>query len=168
MERAYQTLQDRLIKEMRLAGINDYLEANAFLANYIPVHNHNLAVQPILPIDCHEPLRPENDLELIFSQREMRILSKDLQFQFERTIYQIITDRPAYALKNREVTVCKSTNGKITILLNQEKLNFKRFVHHPKRAPLTSGKTLEWKPSADHPWRTYGKKLNGKPVSFPN
>jgi hypothetical protein len=168
VERAYQTLQDRLIKELRLAGINDYLEANAFLANYIPIYNQNFAVQPILPIDCHEPLRPENDLELIFSQREIRTLSKDLHFNFERTVYQIITDRPAYALQERKVTVCKSSTGKITVLLNQEPLAFKRFTHQPKRAPLTSGKALEWKPAKDHPWRTYGKKLNGKPVNVPN
>ena len=168
VERAYQTLQDRLIKELRLAGINDYHEANAFLANYIPVYNQNFAVQPILPIDCHEPLRPENDLELIFSQREIRTLSKDLHFNFERTVYQIITDRPAYALQARKVTVCKSSTGKITVLLNQEPLAFKRFTRQPKRAPLTSGKDLEWKPAEDHPWRTYGKKLNGKPVNVPN
>jgi len=95
-------------------------------------------------------------------------LTKDLHFQFERTIYQIITDRPAYALQNREVTVCKSSDGKITVLLNQKPLVFKRFISQPKRAPLISGKVLEWKPAADHPWRTYGKKLDGKPVSVPN
>jgi transposase len=168
VERAYQTLQDRLIKEMRLVGINDYQKANAFLVTYIPVYNQNFAVQPILPIDCHEPLRPENDLELIFSEKETRTLNKNLHFQFERTIYQIITDRPAYALQKREVTVCKSSTGKITVLLNHEPLAFKRFIRQPKRAPLTPGKALEWKPAADHPWRTYGKKLNGKPVSVPN
>jgi len=168
VERAYQTLQDRLVKELRLAGINDYQEANAFLADYIPIHNQNFAVQPILATDCHEPLRPENDLDLIFSQRVSRTLSKDLQFQFDRTVYQIITDRPAYALQKRDVTVCKSAKGKITVLLNQEFLAFKRFIRQPKRAPLTSGKALEWKPASDHPWRSYGKKLNGKPVIAPN
>jgi len=168
VERAYQTLQDRLVKELRLAGINDYQEANTFLADYISVHNQNFAVQAILPADCHEPLRPENDLDLIFSQQVRRTLSKDLQFQFDRIVYQIITERPAYALQKREVTVCKSANGKITVLLNQECLDFKCFVRQPRRAPLTSGKALEWKPAADHPWRTYGKKLNGKPISAPN
>lgn len=168
VERAYQTLQDRLVKELRLAGINNYQEANAFLANYIPIYNQVFAVLPILPTDSHEPLRPENDLDLIFSKRETRTLNKDLQFQFERTVYQIITERPAYALKKRKVTVCKSMKGQITVLLNQEPLNFKRFVRQPKRNEPITGKDLEWKPAADHPWRTYGKKLNGKPVSVPN
>ena len=69
VERANRTLQDRLVKELRLAGINDYQEANAFLRDYIPVYNQMFSVQPILPINCHEPLRPENDLDLIFTQR---------------------------------------------------------------------------------------------------
>lgn len=168
VERAYQTLQDRLVKELRLAGINNYQEANAFLANYIPIYNQVFAVLPILPTDSHEPLRPENDLDLIFSKRETRTLNKDLQFQFERTVYQIITERPAYALKKRKVTVCKSMKGQITVLLNQEPLNFKRFVRQPKRNEPITGKDLEWKPAADHPWRTYGNKLNGRPVSVPN
>ena len=168
VERANQTLQDRLVKELRLAGINDYQEANAFLRNYIPVYNQRFSVQPILPIDCHEPLRPENNLDLIFTQRFTRILSKDLSFQFERTVYQILTDRPAYALQGREVKVCQSEHGKISVLLNGESLEFKRFHRQPKQKPLSTGKGLEWKPSADHPWRRYGHKIKENPVHVPN
>jgi len=168
VERANQTLQDRLVKELRLAGIENYQDANAFLRDYLPLYNQKFAVQPILPTDCHEPLLPENDLDLIFTQRFTRILSKDLHFQFERTVYQVLTDRPAYALQGREVEVCQMKNGKIRVLLNRERLDFKCFVRQPKRLPLSTGKALEWKPPADHPWRTYGKKLNGKPITIPN
>jgi len=168
VERANQTLQDRLVKELRLAGINDYQAANAFLRDYIPVYNKMFSVQPILPLDCHEPLRPENDLDLIFSQRFSRILSKDLCFQFDRTVYQILTDRPAYALQSREVEVRQSENGNISVLLNGDKLDFKPFVRQPKQHPLSTGKVLEWKPAADHPWKRYGHKINDNPVQLPN
>jgi transposase len=168
VERANQTLQDRLVKELRLAGIDNYQQANAFLRDYLPVYNQKFSVQPIQPIDGHEPLRPENDLELIFTQRYTRILSKDLSFQFERTVYQVLTDRPAYALKGREVEVCQSENGNISVLLNGDKLDFNRFHQQPKRKPLSSGKDLEWKPPADHPWRQYGYRLNGEPVHARN
>jgi len=171
VERANQTLQDRLVKEMRLAGINDYQQANAFLSEYLPIYNDRFAVQPANSIDYHEPLRPENDLELIFTKRVIRKLSKDLQFQFDRVIYQIETDRPAYALKGREVTVCEDENGKITVLLNHMQLNFKRFIRQPKRYELATGKHVEtksYKPASDHPWRHYGYKINGNPVSAPN
>jgi len=56
VERANQTLQDRLIKEMRIAGINDYHQANVFLADYLSIYNHKFAVQPTSPVDCPEPL----------------------------------------------------------------------------------------------------------------
>jgi hypothetical protein len=171
VERANQTLQDRLVKEMRLAGIEDYERANTFLADYLPDYNLKFAVQPVSPIDSHEPLRAENDLDLIFTKRVTRKLSKDLQFQFERVIYQIETDRPIYALQSREVTVCKSENGKLTVLLDQTPLNFKRFICQPKRNNLATSKDIEnksFKPAPDHPWRTYGYKVNGKPVHVSN
>jgi hypothetical protein len=171
VERANQTLQDRLVKEMRLAGITDYQQANAFLAGYLPIYNHMFAVQSANPIDSHEPLRPENDLDLIFTKRVTRKLSKDLQFQFDRVIYQIQTARPAYALQGREVTVCVSETGKLTVLLNQTPLNFKRYIRQPKRNALANSKDIERnsvKPALDHPWRTYGYKINGKPIHAPN
>lgn len=171
VERANQTLQDRLVKEMRLAGIKDYKSANAFLRDYFPVYNLKFAVHPANPIDSHEPLRPENDLELIFTKRFTRKLSKDLQFQYERVIYQIETDRPAYALQGREVTVCVSENGKLTVLLNQTPLKFTRFIRQPKRNTLATSKDIERKsvkPAPDHPWRRYGLKVNENPVQVPN
>ncbi len=171
VERANQTLQDRLVKEMRLAGIKDYQQANAFLTEYLPTYNRKFAVQPANPVDGHEPLRPENDLELIFTRRVTRKLSKDLQFQYERVIYQIETNRPAYALQGREVTVCVSQSGKVVVLLDQTALNFKRFIDQPKRNELATPKDIESrtvKPAPDHPWRQYGYKINGKPVQVPN
>jgi len=70
VERANQTLQDRLVKEMRLAGISDYQQANVFLTTYIPSYNQKFAVQPADRIDSHEPLRAENDLEWIFNKKD--------------------------------------------------------------------------------------------------
>lgn len=171
VERTNQTLQDRLVKEMRLAGINDYQQANAFLADYHPIYNQKFAVQPASPVDSHEPLHPENDLELIFTKRTSRKLSKDLQFQYERVIYQIQTERPAYVLQGREVTVCENETGKITVLLDQTPLGFKRFIQQPKRNALASSKDIERKlskPASDHPWRNYGYRIDGNPVHAPN
>jgi transposase len=167
VERVNQTLQDRLVKEMRLEGICDYEQANEFLPGYLVKHNHRFAVQPRSPIDRHEPLRPENDLDLIFTKRQTRTLSKNLDFQYDRVVYQIQTDRPTYALKNRKVTVCENEKGKITVLLNNNPIQFKRFHRQPKQNPVASSKDIErraYKPAKDHPWRTYGKKINGEPV----
>lgn len=167
VERANQTLQDRLVKEMRLEGICDYEQANEFLPGYLVKHNHRFAVKPRSPIDRHEPLRPENDLDLIFTKRQTRILSKNLEFQYERVIYQVQSDRPIYALMKRKVTICENEKGEITVLLNQKPLQFKRFYKQPKQNPVASSKEIErrsHKPAKDHPWRTYGQRINGQPV----
>ena len=167
VERANQTLQDRLIKEMRLAGISNYQEANAFLDNYIHIYNHKFAVSPASPVDSHEPLRPENNLDLIFTKRYTRKLSKNLELQYKRVIYQIQSDRPTYTLKGREVTVCENEEGKLTVFLDQTQLNFRRFFRQPKRNAVATAKDIErqsTKPSSDHPWRTYGKRISGKSI----
>jgi len=167
VERANQTLQDRLVKEMRLEGICDYEQANEFLPGYLVKHNHRFAVEPRSPIDRHEPLRPENDLDLIFTRRQTRTLSKNLEFQYNRVIYQIQSDRPLYALKKRKVTICENEKGEITVLLNQKPLQFKRFYKQPKQNPVASSKEIQRRshlPANDHPWRTYGQKINGYPV----
>ncbi len=57
VERAYQTLQDRLVKNLRLAGINDY-QRGEYVSVAISLFTiRAFAVQAILPADCHEPLR---------------------------------------------------------------------------------------------------------------
>jgi hypothetical protein len=116
-------------------------------------------------------LRTENDLEWIFTKKFNRKLSKDLQFQYNRVIYQIQSERPVYALKGREVTVLENEHGKIKVLLNQTPLEFKRFIQQPRRNAVATGKDIELcssKPAPDHPWRSYGKKINGKPIHVPN
>jgi transposase len=161
VERANQTLQDRLVKEMRLAGVISYAQANVFLLDYIPVYNQRFAVQPRSPLDSHEPLLQENKIDAILSKQFPRKLSKDLQIQYQKVIYQIATDRPAYALKERTVTVCESEAGTVSILLNGSLLEYKVFHRQPKQAAVVTSKEVNRtsKPAPDHPWRRYGHNL---------
>jgi hypothetical protein len=106
----------------------------------------------------------ENNLELIFTQLVTRRLSKDFQFQFIRAVYQIQTDRPSYALRGRQVTVCGRENGTIVVFLNQVPLDLTRFIRQPKRNGFATPKDIESrtvKPAPDHLWRQYGNKING-------
>jgi len=165
VERANQTLQDRLVKEMRLAGIDNYAQANAFLEKYIPVYNQKFAVQPRSHLDYHEPLRPENHINPILSKQSQRKISKNLQIQYQKVIYQIDTDRPAYALRGRTVTVCESEYGRIRILLNGSTLKYNVYHRQPKQAEVVTSKDIEHrktKPAPDHPWRNYGSDLDGQ------
>ncbi len=170
VERANKTFQDRLVKEMRLKHISNYEQANAFLPTFIGTYNRKFAVLSRSSINAHIPLDKDCDLDWIFSWQDTRIISKDLQIQFKKVIYQIITDRPAYALRKREVIIAQNAAGQITAYLNRKPLDLRIFHRQPKQASVLPAKYLNkpYIPPADHPWRSYGNKLNGMPVLTPD
>ena len=170
VERANGTVQDRLVKEMRLEHITDYEQANAFLPTFLAAYNRKFAVLSRSSLEAHRPLDPDCDLDWIFSWQVKRTISKDLQIQFDKVIYQIITERPAYVLTQREVIVAQNSAGEITFLLNKQHLKVKVFHRQPKQACIVPAKHLNqpYIPSANHPWRSYDNKLNGKPVPVPD
>jgi len=94
VERANGTLQDRLIKEMRLRGIRTIEEANRYLPTFIEEYNRKFGKEPRSTEDAHRPLREHDDLERIFARRSSRKVSKDLSFQYEGTFYQIKPNLP--------------------------------------------------------------------------
>jgi transposase InsO family protein len=167
VERANQTFQDRLVKELRLQKVNTYQDANAYLPEFIQFYNRKFAVLPRSTGDVHAPLDPIIDLDFLFSIHDFRIISKDLQIQFNNVTYQIITNRPAQHLASREVLVTQDAVGVVSAYLNGQLLTLVVFHKQPKLIQVVSSKSLDHPvliPSANHPWRTYGKKLNGNPV----
>jgi len=167
VERANQTFQDRLVKELRLQQINTYQEANSYLPEFIQFYNHKFAVQPRSTGDIHAALDPTIDLDFLFSIHDFRIISKNLQIHFNNIIYQIITSRPAQHLSGREVLVTQDAGGVMSAYLNQQLLSLKVIHRQPKQIQAVSSKSLNptpYIPPVNHPWRTYGKRLNGLPV----
>lgn len=167
VERANQTFQDRLVKELRLRGINNYQDANAYLPQFIQFYNKKFAVLPRSTGDVHVPLDPTLDLDFLFSIHDFRIISKDLQIQFDNVLYLIVTDRPPHHLAGREVLVLEDASGAVSAYLNHQLLTLKIFHKQPKQAQIVSSKSpvlQTYIPSINHPWRTYGKKLNGSPI----
>jgi hypothetical protein len=85
VERANRTLQNRLVKEMRLAGISDMAAGNAFLPGFIADHNRRFARASLRPGDLHRPLNlPPARLADILCWRELRYVGRDLTFRYER------------------------------------------------------------------------------------
>jgi hypothetical protein len=163
IERAFLTFQDRLIKEMRLEGICDYQHANQFLPTFLQSYSERFSVLPRSSHDAHIPLDPAIDLDRIFACHYTRIISKNLQIQFNRVIYQIKTTRPAYALQGRQVTAVLYPDQQVAFYLNHQLLTVEEFRQQPKQAAVKSSKDLaksSYSPSPNHPWRNYGKKLN--------
>ena len=93
VERANLTLQDRLVKELRLRGIRNMADANAFAAHFMASYNARFAKPPRSEHDCHRPLHSDEDLELIFAWREARRVSQRLTVQYDKVLY-LLADTP--------------------------------------------------------------------------
>lgn len=162
VERVIQTLQDRLPKELRLRGISHMRDGNAYLPEFLQDFNQRFAVEPRSTLDAHRPLTAKDDLARILTWQETRTLSKNLTLQFQKTVYQIQTARPTYALRNAQVTVCVNAQEELTILYNGKALPYSIYQHQAKQAEVVSTKHLDAalqptrlppKPAPDHPWR---------------
>ena len=170
VERANQTLQDRLVKELRLRGISDMDNANAFLPEFREDFNQRFAVQPRSTHDAHRPLLKTENLDIIFTDQKTGTLSKNLTIQHNKVIYQIQSTRPDYTLRNATVTVCENAKGVVTILYKHEPLPYTIFHKPVRQAEVVDTKTLDHQlkipkpPAPDHPWRTYGHRISGKPI----
>jgi transposase len=164
VERVNETLQDRLVREMRLLGINTMQQGNAYLPEFILDFNARFAVQPRSSLDAHRALLAHQDLDQILAWQEPRSVSKNLTVQFKNVVYQIQTDRPAYALHNAQVIICQDTQGKVTILYKDTPLDFAVFHNQTRQAEVVTAKQVDHvllnqtkahKPSQNHPW-AYG------------
>jgi transposase len=170
IERANQTLQDRLVKELRLQGISDIDRANAYLPEFREDFNRRFAVAPRSHHDAHRPLLKSENLDLILTHQKTGTLSKNLTVQSNKVIYQIQSNRPDYALRHAQVTVCENAKGEVTILYKDKPLAYTIYHQSPRQAEVVDSKTLDRHiktskpPAPDHPWRQYGRHLNGKPI----
>ena len=168
VERANQTLQDRLIKEMRLLGICDIESANAYLSTYIAKHNALFAVEPLNEEDVHRKELPTPDvLDLIFSFHEERKLTKNLELSYNNMIYQIKTKTKGYRLRYATVTVCEDLNGVVTLVHSGKVLDYHchaRAKHNPEivdakqlalKVESIKPERKPFKPAPNHPWRHF-------------
>jgi hypothetical protein len=115
VERAHQTLQDRLVKELRLLGISTIEAANAFMPKFIAQYNRQFAKSPRGSHDTHRPIRKDEDLDSIFAWREQRRLTQNLALHYERKMYLLI-DIPAHRrLIGKYLDVYQFPDGRIEI-----------------------------------------------------
>jgi transposase len=170
IERANQTLQDRLVKELRLRGIADIEAGNAYLPEFRADFNRRFAVLPRSSHNAHRPLLKTDHLDVILIHQETRTLSKNLTVQYDKVIYQIQSDRPDYTLRNAQVTVCENAKADVTILYKNKPLSYTIYHKSTRQAEIVDTKTLDRQikspkpPAPDHPWLQYGYHLNGKPI----
>lgn len=164
VERANGTLQDRLVKAMRLAGIDSIDAANAWLPSFLPAHNKRFAVTPFAAEDAHVPFAAVDDKKLrqILSKHYPRKLSKTLSCQFHSTLLQIqTTDGMAGSLRGTAVTIVEHFDHSIQVLRRNAVLAHLS-VQKQRAAPLEKGRkeVAVVRPSAPprvqsskHPWK---------------
>lgn len=131
VERLNQVLQDRLVKELRLRGINNITEANQYLPTFKQEYIKKFAVTPKSAYNAHRPLTDQDNLDEILTIQTHRILSKSLSCQYQNNIYQIKTKKPGYLLKHTQILIRENYDGQITIWHNQHKLDYNIIAKHP-------------------------------------
>jgi len=115
VERANGTLQDRLVKELRLRGLNDPVAATPFLPAFMADYNRRFAKPPAVAYDAHRPLRPEDDLAQIFTLQETRRISRQLTVHYKRDLYVLADTAATRRLRGATVEVREAEDGTVTL-----------------------------------------------------
>lgn len=150
IERDFRTYQDRLIKEMRLAGINNIEDANKFLPGFLEKHNKRFKFEPFSSADLHRPIPEGLKLSSILCIKEERVLRNDFTVSYNTKLYQVFN-----RLSGRKISVHESLEGKISLIYKGRELDFKEIVIRPKKEVNIGIKLPRKKnrPSENHPWR---------------
>ena len=157
VERLFETLQDRLVKEMRLKRITSIEEANIFLEAYIPSFNDKFAVQPGEKADVHRSIRGLN-LKSILSIKTERTLNNDCTIVHASKFYQI-----EEKIKASTVIIEERLDGTMVITHEGSSLTYTQLPERPKKQKKLHipKKRVKHKVAADHPWR----KMKARPLT---
>ena len=150
VERLFQTLQDRLVKALRLANISSIDAANAWLGSYVDEHNARFGVAPHNAQDAHRALNlTPQALRRICALHHQRRLSRALSCQFKGQLLVLLTEpeQPRYALRNQPVQIIEHLDGQLEMLWRDESLAFRCFDRHQQLAStrIADDKTLNVK-----------------------
>ncbi|MCL5783877.1 MAG: ISNCY family transposase [Patescibacteria group bacterium] len=166
IERLFGTLQDRLVKELRLAGINTIKDGNRFLKEvFIPKFNAKFSVIPQKQGDVHrQPTQQEKkDLKSIFSIKSIRRVNSDFTIQFKNHFYQLEEVQPTTIRPKEKILIEEHLDGTIHFRFKEYYLKCFILPEKPKKVSnqpaILTNHPLNWKPSPSHPWRQYKNPL---------
>jgi hypothetical protein len=151
IERLFKTFQDRVIKEMRLAGVSTRDAANQFLAAYLPTYNRRFTVAPAQEADLHRPRPTARVLEPILCLKTTRLVRRDWTVAHHGQLYQI--DQP---VQTTQVVVEDRLDGTLRISQHGQWLRYHVIPERPKKmvaVPPVQSFHRPLKPVATHPWQ---------------
>lgn len=135
VERAHSTLQDRLVKEMRLCGIDTIAAGNAFLPVFMEAYNTRFAKAPFDDRDIHRPLTDHDDLDDAFAWKEERSVSVNLTLQYDQVVFMLEPNTTTRPLARQRVTVIDYPDGRLAIRHNGLDLPYRTFDKRPQVNP---------------------------------
>lgn len=136
VERLFGTLQDRLIKELRLSNISTLAAANEFLAKvFIPQFNTKFSVKPVSVTNLHGrlALTERKQLKSIFSRQTERTVQNDFTLSFKNQWYQLTKEQPATVCKKDKIIIEEQMDGCIQIRLRGKYLNYQLLPVRPQK-----------------------------------
>lgn len=155
IERLFGVLQDRLVKEMRLAGIMTKEQANGFLTRYLPRYNKRFTVCPANKADAHVKLPSHVDLNRYLCIKTERTIRKDNTIALDGRLYQI-EERGG-----KKVVVEERVDGSLLVISKGLSLKYKEITARPQKEvapkPIFREYNRPPKPRKDHPWRARWK-----------
>jgi hypothetical protein len=165
VERGFRTHQDRLVKELRLAGVCDMDAGNKFLNVYIPKHNKKFAVAPASPADAHRALLRTHRLDEILCSKLSRTVGKDYTLRYNNKFLQLAAEQAVRVRPGALVTVEEHLDGSLHLKLKGAELRFKQVEKRPytgyyarNRSELNAKGTppkQQSVPRKDNPWRRF-------------
>jgi hypothetical protein len=127
IERAFGTLQDRMVKELRLAGVSSIAAANAWLPGFITAYNTRFGRNPANAKDLHRPLAQADDLDEILAWREERTVTRNLTLHYDRMMLLLDPTPLARGLVRKKVEVVNYPDGRFAVQFNGTALGFRVF-----------------------------------------
>ncbi|WP_323062224.1 ISNCY family transposase [Klebsiella variicola] len=118
VERAHLTLQDRLVKELRLRGISSVDAANDFADEFMTDYNRRFGKAPRHDFDIHRPLETHDDLTAFLTWREPRRVSKSLTVQYDKVLYLIEDNELSRRAIGKYIEVWHYPDGRKELRLN--------------------------------------------------
>ncbi len=158
IERLFRTLQDRLVKELRVRNINTLEQANAFLTEYVPQFNTRFRRKPAQEGDLHRPALASRELDEILSVKTERALRNDFTVAHNKKLYQVHD-----TVRAKKITIQERINGSLYFLHQGKRLRYKEITARPakeaKQPRIIQRARWSWTPPVTHPWkRTYKQK----------
>src|ERR1700729_2677991 len=144
VERAHYTLQDRLVKELRLAGISTIEAANTFLPSFVANYNGRFAKPPARDKDLHRLLDPRQDLDQVLCWREQRQVSHQLVVNYSRMKLTLKPEGIAVRLRDKMVDIYDFPDGRLEVRWKGRSLPYSAFdkLQRVSHAAIVENKRL--------------------------